>query len=157
MINRDNPLACPTCGHSHTEYPPRGRCAGCGADLRATIAAHARAMAAVPGHPLAQVMQARGCHVLIVVVLLSSAITLAVAFLPISAAVKSLSAACVACAVAFGAVRYGWAALEATAAGRRGIGLFGDTFVQMLLYLGAGLLGLAGVVLAWIGLADLLG
>lgn len=157
MIDRTHPLACPTCGHSHTEYPPRGRCAGCGADLRAAIAAHARAVAAVPNHPLAQVMQARGCHVLIVVLLLSSATTLAVVFLPISTMVKSLSAACVVFTAAFGTVRYGWAALEATTAGRRGIGLFGDTFVQMLLYLGAGLLAMAGVVLAWIGLAGLLG
>lgn len=156
MINSVNPLICPACGHSHTDYPPRGRCAACEADLRTVIRAQATAMTTAANDPLAQVMQARGCHALIVVLLLSVATTLAVVFLPVGATIKGLSAACVVFSVALGAVRYGWAALEATPAGRRSISLLGGTFVQMLVYLGAGLFALAGVVLAWIGFAGLL-
>lgn len=100
-------------------------------------------------------MQARGCNVLIVVLLLSFATTVAVAFLPLGATIKGWSAACVLFATAFGAVRYGRAALEAIPAGQRSINVLGVTFVQMLVYLGAGLMALAGVVLTWVGLAGL--
>lgn len=155
MINPSNPLVCPSCGHSHTEYPPQGRCAACAADLRAVIRAQAAAMSATPDHPLARVMQARGCNVLIVVLLLSFATTVAVAFLPLGVTIKGLSAACVVFAAAFGAVRYGRAALEATPAGQRSISVLGATFVQMLVYLGAGLLALVGVILVSLGLAGL--
>lgn len=157
MINVTNPLICPACGHSHTEYPPQGRCAACAADLRPAIRARAEAMAAQSDHPLAQVMQARGCSALILVLLLSFATTVAVVFLPFSAAVKGLSAAFLVFALAFGAVRYGRAALEATPAGQRSIDLLGVPFVQMLVYLGAALCALAGVALVSIGLASLLG
>lgn len=157
MINLTHPLVCPSCGHSHTEYPPGGRCAACQADLRAAIRTRAQAMTDTPNDPLAKVMQARGCHALIVVLLLSVATTVAVVFLPVGAAIKGLSAACVMFSVAFGAVRYGGAALQATSTGQQSTRLLGSTFVQMLVYLGAGLCALAGVVLAWIGLASLLG
>jgi hypothetical protein len=155
MINLTNPLICPSCGHSHAEYPPQGRCAACTADLRPVIRARAEARTTPPDHPLGQVMQTRGCSALIVVLLLSFATTMAVAFLPVGAAIKGLSAACVAFAVAFGAVRYGRDALEATPAGRRSINLLGASFVQMLVYLGASLCALAGVALVSIGLASL--
>lgn len=155
MINLTNPLMCPSCGHSHVEYPPQGRCVACAADLRPIIRARAEARTAAPDHPLGRVMQARGCSALIVVLLLSFAITMAVAFLPVGIAIKGLSAACMAFAVAYGAVRYGRDALEATPAGRRSIDLLGAPFVQMLVYLGASLCALAGVALASIGLASL--
>ncbi len=127
----------------------------CTADLRSLIRARAEARTTPPDHPLGQVMQARGCSALIVVLLLSFATTMAVAFLPVGAAIKGLSAACLAFAVAFGAVRYGRDALEATPAGQRSINLLGAPFVQMLVYLGAGLCALAGVTLASVGLASL--
>ncbi len=157
MINLSNPLSCPSCGHRHTEYPPQGRCAACQADMRAAIQARARAMTNPPDDPLGRIVQAPGCNTLIVVLLLSFALTVGVVFVPVGTAIQGLIAAWLMFVVAFGVARYGWDALKATPAGQRSTRRLGETFMRSLVYLGAGLLVLAGVALAWIGIASLIG